>query len=34
MPAPENPYGATMYMKVINTFPAKELGPPCEGYDF
>lgn len=34
MPAPPNPYGAKMYMKVINIFPAKELGPACPGYSF
>ena len=26
--APGNPYGAKIFMKVIHTFPAKELGPP------
>ncbi|MCF8034583.1 MAG: ABC transporter substrate-binding protein [Desulfarculaceae bacterium] len=28
--APKNPYGATIYMKVLKVFPAKELGPPCK----
>jgi branched-chain amino acid transport system substrate-binding protein len=27
MPAPPNPYGAKLYMKVIKTYTAKELGP-------
>jgi branched-chain amino acid transport system substrate-binding protein len=26
--APGNPYGAKIYMKVLHTFPAEELGPP------
>ncbi|MCF8144509.1 MAG: ABC transporter substrate-binding protein [Deltaproteobacteria bacterium] len=26
--APENPYGAKIYMKVLRTFSAEELGPP------
>ncbi|MBI4777010.1 MAG: ABC transporter substrate-binding protein, partial [Deltaproteobacteria bacterium] len=28
MAAPENPYGAKVYMKVLRTFKAEELGPP------
>lgn len=28
MAAPENPFGAKVYMKVLHTFPAAELGPP------
>ena len=28
MAAPENPYGAKLYMKVLRTFTADELGPP------
>jgi branched-chain amino acid transport system substrate-binding protein len=34
MPTPAEQYGAKMYMKVINIFPASELGPPCEGHKF
>lgn len=30
LPAPKNPYGATIYMKVLRVFPAKELGPVCK----
>ena len=28
MAAPENPFGAKVYMKVLKTFTADELGPP------
>jgi branched-chain amino acid transport system substrate-binding protein len=28
MAAPPNPFGATVYMKVLHTFTAEELGPP------
>ena len=28
MAAPENPFGAKIYMKVLETFSAEELGPP------
>ena len=28
MKAPDNPFGAKVYMKVLETFTAKELGPP------
>jgi ABC-type branched-subunit amino acid transport system substrate-binding protein len=28
MAAPENPYGARVYMKVLETFKAEDLGPP------
>ncbi|MEJ2586609.1 MAG: ABC transporter substrate-binding protein [Deltaproteobacteria bacterium] len=28
--APGNPYGAKIYMKVLHTFPAEELGPPAK----
>ena len=28
MKAPENPFGAKVYMKVLKVFPASELGPP------
>lgn len=28
MAAPDNPFGATVYMKVLETFEAEELGPP------
>jgi branched-chain amino acid transport system substrate-binding protein len=28
MAAPDNPFGAKVYMKVLKTFPADELGPP------
>lgn len=34
MPTPADQYGAKMYMKVINIFPASELGPPCKGHKF
>jgi len=27
MKAPDNPFGAKVYMKVLETFTAKELGP-------
>ena len=30
LPAPKNPYGAKIYMKVLKVFPAKELGPVCK----
>jgi branched-chain amino acid transport system substrate-binding protein len=29
-PAPKNPYGAKIYMKVLKVFKAEELGPPCK----
>ena len=28
LPAPKNPYGAKLYMKLLKTFKAEELGPP------
>ena len=28
LPAPKNPYGAKLYMKLLKTFKADELGPP------
>ena len=28
MAAPENPFGAKVYMKVLETFKAEDLGPP------
>jgi hypothetical protein len=28
MAAPPNPFGAKVYMKVLETFKASELGPP------
>ena len=28
LPAPKNPYGAKIYMKLLHTFKAEELGPP------
>jgi hypothetical protein len=28
MAAPDNPFGAKVYMKVLHTFPSAELGPP------
>ena len=30
LPAPKNPYGAKIYMKVLKVFSAEELGPVCK----
>jgi len=30
LPAPKNPYGAKIYMKVLKVFSAEELGPACK----